>query len=93
MLKIEIINQDSLFKEAAKQVVAAQVGSTSLLQRKLKLGYNRACVVMTQLRTAGIVGEFNPEKSRDVLIKTEKELQPIFDSIKNITIPPYQPQF
>ncbi len=93
MDKIEIINQDSLFEQAAKIVVTSQAGSTSLLQRKLKLGYNRACVIMTQLKTAGVVGDFDPEKSREVIIKTENELQPIFKSIKNIIIPPYHPQF
>lgn len=90
---IEIMNQDSLFKEAAKHVVAAQAGSTSLLQRKLNLGYNRAAVIMTQLRTAGIVGEFNPEKSREVLIKTINELEPIFKRIKPVNIPPDHPKF
>jgi S-DNA-T family DNA segregation ATPase FtsK/SpoIIIE len=81
---IKIEDQDSLFEDAAKQIVSAQVGSTSLLQRKLKIGYNRAGRMMDQLYTAGIVGEFNPSGARQVLIKTIAELQPIFDTIENI---------
>lgn len=59
---------DPKFKEAAEVIVVAQQGSASLIQRKLKLGYNRAGKLVDQLESAGIVGAFNGSKARDVLI-------------------------
>lgn len=67
-------NRDSLFEDAARLIVQNQVGSTSLLQRRMKLGYNRAGRLMDQLEAAGIVGPNQGSKARDVLIKTETDL-------------------
>ena len=66
--------KDEYFEEAAKLVVNSQHGSTSLLQRKLQLGYNRAGRIIDQLEAAGVVGPFEGSKAREVLIKTEAEL-------------------
>ncbi len=65
---IDIADRDKLFKEAAEIIVTAQQGSASLLQRKLKLGYNRAGRLIDQLEAAGIVGAFEGSKARQVLI-------------------------
>ena len=67
-------DKDPLFEDAAKLIVQNQVGSTSLLQRRMKLGYNRAGRLMDQLESAGIVGPNQGSKARDVLIKTDSEL-------------------
>jgi S-DNA-T family DNA segregation ATPase FtsK/SpoIIIE len=69
------MDRDSLFDDAAKIIVQTQSGSTSLLQRRMKLGYNRAGRLMDQLEAAGIVGPSQGSKVRDVLVKTEAELQ------------------
>ena len=66
--------KDEYFEEAAKLVVNSQHGSTSLLQRKLQLGYNRAGRIIDQLEAAGVVGPVEGSKAREVLIKTEAEL-------------------
>jgi S-DNA-T family DNA segregation ATPase FtsK/SpoIIIE len=71
----DISDRDSLFEDAARLIVQNQVGSTSLLQRRMKLGYNRAGRLMDQLESAGIVGPSQGSKARDVLIKTEMDLQ------------------
>ena len=71
----DINDKDPLFEDAARLIVASQVGSTSLLQRRMKLGYNRAGRLMDQLEAAGVVGQNQGSKARDVLIKTESELQ------------------
>lgn len=68
ILDIDISERDKLFKEAAEIIVTAQQGSASLLQRKLKLGYNRAGRLIDQLEAAGIVGPFEGSKARQVLI-------------------------
>lgn len=68
-------DRDPLFEDAARLIVQNQVGSTSLLQRRMKLGYNRAGRLMDQLEAAGIVGGSQGSKARDVLIKTEAELE------------------
>lgn len=68
------LDRDPLFEEAARLIVQNQVGSTSLLQRRMKLGYNRAGRLMDQLEAAGVVGVNQGSKARDVLIKTEAEL-------------------
>ena len=67
-LDIDIEDRDKLFREAAEVLVTAQQGSASLLQRKLKLGYNRAGRLIDQLEAAGIVGPFEGSKARQVLI-------------------------
>lgn len=71
----DISDRDSLFEDAARLIVQNQIGSTSLLQRRMKLGYNRAGRLMDQLEAAGIVGPSQGSKARDVLIKTEMDLQ------------------
>lgn len=68
-------DKDPLFEEAARLIVQNQVGSTSLLQRRMKLGYNRAGRLMDQLESAGVVGPNLGSKAREVLIKTEVELE------------------
>jgi S-DNA-T family DNA segregation ATPase FtsK/SpoIIIE len=68
-------DRDSLFEDAARLIVANQMGSTSLLQRRMKLGYNRAGRLMDQLENAGVVGPNLGSKAREVLIKTEAELE------------------
>ncbi|WP_375238795.1 DNA translocase FtsK 4TM domain-containing protein [Aurantibacter sp.] len=67
-LDIDISDRDKLFREAAEIIVTAQQGSASLLQRKLKLGYNRAGRIIDQLEAAGIVGGFEGSKARQVLV-------------------------
>ncbi|WP_308993349.1 DNA translocase FtsK [Mariniflexile litorale] len=67
-LDIDISDRDKLFREAAEVIVTAQQGSASLLQRKLKLGYNRAGRLIDQLEASGIVGPFEGSKARMVLI-------------------------
>jgi len=67
-------NRDKLFEDCAKQVVQSQSGSTSMLQRRFNLGYNRAGRIMDQLEAAGIVGPAMGSKPRDVLFKSESEL-------------------
>ncbi|HRI19692.1 MAG TPA: DNA translocase FtsK, partial [Panacibacter sp.] len=72
-------DRDELFETAARLIVANQIGSTSLIQRKMKLGYNRAGRLMDQLEAAGIVGKNAGSKAREVLIQTESELQERLD--------------
>ena len=66
--EINIEDRDELFEEAAKVIVVAQQGSASLIQRKLKLGYNRAGRIIDQMEAAGIVGPFEGSKARQVLV-------------------------
>ncbi|HAW78253.1 MAG TPA: DNA translocase FtsK, partial [Balneola sp.] len=68
---------DEMFQAAAKVVVLHQQGSVSLLQRKLKIGYNRAGRIIDQLFNAGIVGPYQGSTARDVLVQEEEELQEI----------------
>ena len=74
-------DKDPLFEDAARLIVASQVGSTSLLQRRMKLGYNRAGRLMDQLEAAGVVGGNQGSKAREVLVKTEADLQQMLDSL------------
>ena len=67
-LDLDPSDRDELFREAAEVIVSAQQGSASLLQRKLKLGYNRAGRIIDQMEVAGIVGPFEGSKARQVLI-------------------------
>ena len=67
--------RDSMFEDAARVIVMHQQGSTSLLQRKLKLGYNRAGRIMDQLESAGIIGPFEGSKARKVLVPDEASLE------------------
>ena len=82
-LDIDIDSRDKLFEEAAKLVVIAQQGSASLLQRKLKLGYNRAGRIIDQLEAANIVGPFEGSKARQVLVTDMASLQQLFDDEQN----------
>jgi DNA segregation ATPase FtsK/SpoIIIE, S-DNA-T family len=74
-------DRDTLFEDAARLIVQSQSGSTSLLQRRMKLGYNRAGRLMDQLEAAGVVGPNQGSKVRDVLIKTDAELQQYLDRV------------
>jgi len=78
-LDIDISERDNLFRDAALVIVHAQQGSASLLQRKLKLGYNRAGRLIDQLEAAGIVGPFEGSKARQVLIPDEMALNKLLD--------------
>ncbi len=71
----DLEEKDALFEEAASIIIQHQSGSTSLIQRKLKLGYNRAGRIIDQLEAAGIVGPFEGSKARKVLIKDQMELE------------------
>ena len=70
-------DRDPLFKEAALLIVIHQQGSTSMIQRKLKLGYNRAGRIIDQLEEAGVIGPLAGSKGRKVLIENEDELNQI----------------
>jgi S-DNA-T family DNA segregation ATPase FtsK/SpoIIIE len=72
--EFDMNDRDALFEDAAKLIVQNQMGSTSLLQRRMKLGYNRAGRLMDQLEASGVVGPSQGSKVRDVLIKTEADL-------------------
>jgi len=82
-LDIDISDRDKLFKDAAEIIVIAQQGSASLLQRKLKLGYNRAGRLIDQLEAAGIVGNFEGSKARQVLIQDLAALEQLLENEKN----------
>jgi len=82
-LDMDISERDTLFREAAEVIVMAQQGSASLLQRKLKLGYNRAGRLIDQLEAAGIVGPFEGSKARNVNILDMSSLEQFFDNEQN----------
>lgn len=75
--------RDSLFEEAAKVIVLSQQGSASLLQRKLKLGYNRAGRLIDQLEAAGVIGPFEGSKARKVLIPDEIALEQFLKTLRD----------
>ncbi len=79
---IDLSDRDALFEDAARLIVMHQQGSTSLIQRKLKLGYNRAGRLIDQLEAAGIVGPFEGSKAREVLIKDDISLEQLLSSLK-----------
>jgi len=81
-IDIDIADRDKLFKEAAEIIVIAQQGSASLLQRKLKLGYNRAGRLIDQLEAAGIVGGFEGSKARQVLVSDFMALEQLLENEK-----------
>lgn len=78
---INLNDRDPLFEEAARLIVVNQQGSTSLVQRKFTIGYNRAGRIMDQLKAAGIVGPTQGSKSREVFIGTEYELEQKLNSL------------
>ena len=77
---VNIEDRDPLFREAAEVIVTAQQGSASLIQRKMKLGYNRAGRIIDQLEAAGIVGHFEGSKARSVLVKNLVELDQLLNN-------------
>ena len=82
--EVDLNRRDSLFEDAAKLVVMHQQGSTSLIQRKMSLGYNRAGRIMDQLEVAGIVGPYEGSKARQVLVADLSELDARLANIKDI---------
>ncbi len=81
ILEVDLKNRDALFDDAARLLVRHQQGSTSLIQRKLKLGYNRAGRLIDQLEAAGIVGPFEGSKAREVLINDEYSLEQLLNDM------------
>lgn len=79
---VDLSDRDPLFDEAARLIVIQQQGSTSLIQRKFAIGYNRAGRLMDQLEAAGIVGPFEGSKARQVLIQDEYHLEQILSTLK-----------
>jgi S-DNA-T family DNA segregation ATPase FtsK/SpoIIIE len=82
-LDIDISERDALFREAAEVIVTAQQGSASLLQRKLKLGYNRAGRIIDQMEAAGVVGPFEGSKARQVLVSDFAALDRLLNDEEN----------
>lgn len=78
---IDLSKRDKMFEDAARLVVSSQSGSTSMLQRKFNLGYNRAGRIMDQLEAANIVGPAHGSKPREVLISTEYELENLLEEL------------
>ena len=79
--EVDLSDRDALFDDAARLIVMHQQGSTSLIQRKLKLGYNRAGRLIDQLEAAGIVGSFEGSKAREVLVKDEYSLEQLLNEL------------
>jgi S-DNA-T family DNA segregation ATPase FtsK/SpoIIIE len=82
-IDVDLDDRDVLFDDAARLIVRHQQGSTSLIQRKMKLGYNRAGRLIDQLEAAGIVGTFEGSKAREVLISDEYSLEQLLNELKN----------
>ncbi len=80
-LDADLNNRDELFDDAAKVVVMNQMGSTSMIQRKFSIGYNRAGRIMDQLEAAGVVGPSEGSKTRQVLIQDEYSLEQLLNSL------------
>ena len=80
---VDLSNRDPLFEDAARLIVIQQQGSTSLIQRKFAIGYNRAGRLMDQLEVAGIVGAFEGNKGRQVLIASEDSLEQKLNMLQN----------
>ena len=80
---VDLDDKDAMFEDAARVLVIHQSGSTSLIQRKLKLGYNRAGRIIDQLEAAGIVGPFEGSKARQVLIPDEMALEELLNNLNN----------
>ena len=77
-------DRDAMFDEAARLIVMHQQGSTSLIQRKLKLGYNRAGRIIDQLEAAGVVGPFEGSKARKVLVPDDYSLEQLLGNNQKI---------
>ena len=80
---IDLRNRDTMFEDAARMVVASQQGSTSMIQRKFAIGYNRAGRIMDQLEAAGIVGPFEGSKARQVLVIDDMHLDNILSNLRS----------
>ncbi|WP_421919937.1 DNA translocase FtsK 4TM domain-containing protein [Marinifilum sp.] len=80
---IDLQKRDALFEEAARLVVSSQQGSTSGIQRRFSIGYNRAGRIVDQLEAAGIVGPFEGSKARQVLVQDEYSLEQLLNNISN----------
>ena len=78
---VDLAHRDAMFDEAARLIVLHQQGSTSLIQRRMKLGYNRSGRIMDQLEAAGVVGSFTGSKARDVLIGDLESLEMLLKSL------------
>jgi len=78
---VDMSKKDKLFEDAARIVVLNQQGSTSLIQRKLSIGYNRAGRIIDQLEATGIVGQFEGSKARQVLIPDEYTLEKMLNNL------------
>ncbi len=81
-IEVDLKKRDVKFEDAARLVVQYQQGSTSLIQRKLSLGYNRAGRIVDQLEAAGILGAFEGSKAREVLIQDEQSLEQILHNLE-----------
>jgi S-DNA-T family DNA segregation ATPase FtsK/SpoIIIE len=79
---VDMTHLDPMFEDAARMIVAEQCGSTSIIQRKFSIGYNRAGRLMDQLEKAGIVGPANGSKPREVLCFSEEQLMRIMDNLR-----------
>lgn len=79
---VDLTDRDPLFEEAARLIVMQQQGSTSLIQRKFSIGYNRAGRLMDQLEAAGVVGAFEGSKARQVLVPDEYSLELLLNNLK-----------
>lgn len=86
-IEFDLCDRDPLFEEAARLIVMHQQGSTSLIQRKLKLGYNQAGRIVDQLEAAGIVGPFEGSKAREVLYPDEYSLEQYLETLRNTDVP------
>ena len=80
---VDLANRDPMFEDAARIIVQHQQGSTSLLQRRLKLGYNRAGRLIDQLEAAGVVGPFEGSKAREVLVSDEYALEQLLNRVND----------
>jgi len=78
---VDMSKRDSLFEEAARLIVANQQGSTSLIQRKFSIGYNRAGRIVDQLEVVGIIGPFEGSKARQVLVLDDFHLDQILKNM------------
>ncbi|HCY00012.1 MAG TPA: cell division protein FtsK, partial [Bacteroidales bacterium] len=80
-LVVDLTKRDNLFEDAARLLVSHQQGSTSLIQRKFSIGYNRAGRIIDQLEAAGIVGQFEGSKARQVLIQDDLSLEHVIKGL------------
>ena len=81
--EVDLSERDKMFDDAAKLVVQFQQGSASFLQRKLKLGYNRAGRIVDQLEAAGVIGPFEGSKAREVIVRDMAQLDEILQKLRN----------